>query len=705
MFNVRFLCPVRVAAFAVAASVLGGASNAQINEELCVFSDRLSIDGEAVPIVLIERDGLLFYTTFSGELVILDISDPENIARLGSALLTPHPIFGRPAPLCIALDGDYFYAISDEPGIEVIEVFDISDPTSPTSVSVTPYSGSTSSNPWNAIVAGNTLYFAGVDSLHAIDISQPTAPTDLGATPLPLAVNYPELQVVGDHLYGAGNELVIFDISNPQTPTLEATVATPGATFGCLAHENGLYVASRTEGLLLYDLETPTNPSLESTLSLPGGARYIDVQSSMLSVTSDEEVIYTIDISEPISPEIVRTTKTVHHPWRVAVNGEYAYTSHFDVTRGLIAFRVAGEAPAQPVLYETQAPGVLLDFALQDKLAFRATDSEGVQIYDISDPEAMQLVSTYGATFDYIAVGVYNDLMFTSENNYGLRVVDISDPANPARLSPLSGEFVTGIRVNSEGNVYVSVFSDRVYELDYSDPANPALIDYPNPNIRADLFTMDDTTAFIVEDRRAFEILVLDLTIPNAPVELGQIEAFSGLGSPQGDVTDIEVSGDNAYLADEEGQLWVVDISDLTAEIVDVRPIPIHESFRQIAIDGDVMVLSGEGMPTRLYNLDQDGTPIWLGSFEAGSQIIQPAIVGELILGASNSGIVALDLDANCDPDCLPDVNNDGMLTPTDFTAWINAFNDNLPECDQNGDNACTPTDFTAWIANYNLGC
>ncbi|GAB5497427.1 MAG: hypothetical protein Phyf2KO_25070 [Phycisphaerales bacterium] len=55
--------------------------------------------------------------------------------------------------------------------------------------------------------------------------------------------------------------------------------------------------------------------------------------------------------------------------------------------------------------------------------------------------------------------------------------------------------------------------------------------------------------------------------------------------------------------------------------------------------------------------------------------------------------------------ECLPDTNNDGSLTPADFTAWINAFNNNLPECDQNSDGACTPTDFTAWIANFNAGC
>ena len=54
---------------------------------------------------------------------------------------------------------------------------------------------------------------------------------------------------------------------------------------------------------------------------------------------------------------------------------------------------------------------------------------------------------------------------------------------------------------------------------------------------------------------------------------------------------------------------------------------------------------------------------------------------------------------------CPADTNNDGVLTPTDFTAWVGAFNTNAPECDQNGDGMCTPTDFSAWIGNYNAGC
>ncbi len=54
---------------------------------------------------------------------------------------------------------------------------------------------------------------------------------------------------------------------------------------------------------------------------------------------------------------------------------------------------------------------------------------------------------------------------------------------------------------------------------------------------------------------------------------------------------------------------------------------------------------------------------------------------------------------------CLPDTNGDGIVSPSDFNAWILAFNSGAPACDQNGDGQCTPSDFNAWIFNFNAGC
>ncbi len=54
---------------------------------------------------------------------------------------------------------------------------------------------------------------------------------------------------------------------------------------------------------------------------------------------------------------------------------------------------------------------------------------------------------------------------------------------------------------------------------------------------------------------------------------------------------------------------------------------------------------------------------------------------------------------------CPADVNGDCLVDTADFTAWVGAFNNDEPQCDQNGDGMCTPTDFSAWITNYNAGC
>jgi len=51
--------------------------------------------------------------------------------------------------------------------------------------------------------------------------------------------------------------------------------------------------------------------------------------------------------------------------------------------------------------------------------------------------------------------------------------------------------------------------------------------------------------------------------------------------------------------------------------------------------------------------------------------------------------------------DCC-DINDDGVCNPADFSAWINAFNNQLPECDVNQSGTCDPTDFSAWISAFN---
>ena len=84
--------------------------------------------------------------------------------------------------------------------------------------------------------------------------------------------------------------------------------------------------------------------------------------------------------------------------------------------------------------------------------------------------------------------------------------------------------------------------------------------------------------------------------------------------------------------------------------------------------------------------------------------------IAMVALEASGNGtVITHDFTVNLGG-CPADVNNDGMASPADFTAWLSCFNDpgSAPFCDRadvNGSGTIDPADFTAWLAAFNDGC
>ena len=59
---------------------------------------------------------------------------------------------------------------------------------------------------------------------------------------------------------------------------------------------------------------------------------------------------------------------------------------------------------------------------------------------------------------------------------------------------------------------------------------------------------------------------------------------------------------------------------------------------------------------------------------------------------------------------CTGDVNNDGVIDPSDLTAWLACFNQPgfasfCPRADVNGDGSVDPSDFTAWLGVFGQAC
>jgi len=124
------------------------------------------------------------------------------------------------------------------------------------------------------------------------------------------------------------------------------------------------------------------------------------------------------------------------------------------------------------------------------------------------------------------------------------------------------------------------------------------------------------------------------------------------------------------------------------------------------------------------YDSNGDGTFDDMTGDEQYSFLFYVApLGGSGITDCNNNGVddaldiangTSTDLNADGIPDECPgqatrrcaDVNNDGVVSPADFSAWIAAFNTMNYRADQNGGGlgAVTPADFSAWIANFNLG-
>ncbi|MEM8756262.1 MAG: GC-type dockerin domain-anchored protein [Planctomycetota bacterium] len=134
-----------------------------------------------------------------------------------------------------------------------------------------------------------------------------------------------------------------------------------------------------------------------------------------------------------------------------------------------------------------------------------------------------------------------------------------------------------------------------------------------------------------------------------------------------------------------------------------VPDIPVH----CIAINPDDTDVLYAGTELGVF-ASSDGGDTWLPASGGLANTVVESLdfVGSDALVAFTHGRSAYRtvIDLAGDP-CLADVNDDGIVTSADFFAWVVAFGDQAPECDQNLDGSCTSADFFAWVSNFGTGC
>ncbi len=248
------------------------------------------------------------------------------------------------SPSEIAVSGPYAYVIGTGSG--ELRVVDLTDPYSPEQVGSLMIGGS----PRTAIVRGRYLYVTDVlsDDLKVIDIINPNAPQIAGSISL---VGIPiGLDVVGRYAYvtdTSSDDLKIIDISDPSSPSVTSSVPLGSEPYALIIQGAFAYVVDPTNSLLrVVDVSDSTTPIVVGTLNIGSQSRNVAMVGRYAYITRPGE-LRVIDVSDPSLPSLASTLAVPGSPNRLFVSGGMAYV--LDVSLDAL-WSVNVSRPSDPVV-------------------------------------------------------------------------------------------------------------------------------------------------------------------------------------------------------------------------------------------------------------------------------------------------------------------------------------------------------------------
>jgi len=264
----------------------------------------------------------------------------------------------------------------------------------------------------------------------------------------------------------------------------------------------------------------------------------------------------------------------------VEVVGDRAYVSNG--YHGLEVLDISRDVP-EPVWAQVGSKCYGLD--IRDNQAYLACDDHGLQVFDITNPDAPLLVGHFAAIERAWDVWVNGDYAFVADHDLGLVVVDISSPSQPREVGTLSwGEDVAMAEIidGVDDHVYVASGKHGLVVIDVSDPGKPVnefRYDPGQDSWGEAVLVQGDTLYLSMVDSASKEengLHIFDLHDRSAPKLLSKCPVTDG-------VEGISVAGEHLALANTMSGVVLIDVHSRTKPLLlDTYPAAFWRSLTQI---------------------------------------------------------------------------------------------------------------------------
>jgi hypothetical protein len=257
----------------------------------------------------------------------------------------------------------------------------------------------------------------------------------------------------------------------------------------------------------------------------------VAVQGDLAYVANHSDLTV-LDVSDPLNPQ--RIAFYLPEPnWRddrsvfdVVVDGHYAYLA----ANGLVVVDISD--PHNPKgLYTYDIDGFAFDVKVKEHYAYLAGLSNGLLIFDVSQPSQPELVSqVYNIpdrrlarrTSDSVEavdfVGQYAYVVRESEWTKLVDILDITDPASPKNVARYTPEKSPWDIVVQGHYAYLNAQLNYIDVVDVSDPLAPHHVGSVKTPGHIRQHTVDGDYVYVAD---SFNISIIDVSNPKKPRVVG----------------------------------------------------------------------------------------------------------------------------------------------------------------------------------------
>ena len=304
-------------------------------------------------------------------------------------------------------------------------------------------------------------------------------------------------------------------------------------------------------------------------------------------------IVFSLFLNSLFSQEIreVGSVRTPGGAADVALRANYAYVA--DVHAGLCIVDISDRE--NPEIISELGPETLWSTrgVTVDETFVYVMDIGVLCVIDVSDPINPFILGSYDTEKRGYAgsdISINEGYVYLADRSDGLRIFDVSNPENPSQVG-LCDTPDQALGVAIAGNyAYLAVRISSLYVIDITNPGDPTIVgncDVPN---RAFDVAINDNSAFIAEGARGYQagsLRIINVSNPEDPFEVGYYNT-------PGEVEGVAVSGSFAYITEGSNGLRIIDISDLN-DPAEVAHYDTQGDARNLIVAGDYAYLVNGG--------------------------------------------------------------------------------------------------------------